>query len=95
MAKIIENDKGFKVIEITAREMFKIGCGNICDHCNETAETGYYVAVLNRWFCPACYEDWYKGATNYATEHNADGWVESKNFASFVRLLGGMFDPAE
>ena len=29
MAKIIENEKGFKVIEIDYLEMLKIGCGNI------------------------------------------------------------------
>lgn len=32
MAKIIENEKAFKVIEIDYLEMLKIGCGNICDH---------------------------------------------------------------
>lgn len=89
MAKIVNNDKGFKIIEVSARELFKIGCGNICDHCGETYfGTGYYVAVLNRWFCPACYEIWYKDATNYATEHNADGRVEAKNFAFIKMLLG-------
>ena len=51
MAKIIENEKGFKVIEIDYLEMLKIGCGNICDHCGEPHYgKGYYVAVLNRWF---------------------------------------------
>lgn len=92
MAKIVENEKGFKVIEISAREMIKVGCGNICDRCNEMAKTGYYVAVLNCWFCPDCYEEWYAGATNYATEHNADGRVERKNYNCFVTLLGGMME---
>lgn len=88
MAKIKENEKGFKVIEVTANEMVKIGCGNICDHCGEPHfGTGYYIAVLNRWFCPACYEDWYGTATNYANEHNADGRVETKNFNFFCNLL--------
>lgn len=89
MAKIIENEKGFKVIEIDSREMLKIGCGNICDHCNEIHwGKGYYVAVLNRWFCPACYEDWYQFATNYANEHNADGRCETKNFEFYKKMLG-------
>lgn len=85
MAKIIENEKGFKVIEITAREMLEIGCGNICDHCGETSENGYYVAVLNRWFCPACYEEWRKHTTPI---NRGDLWVESKNFNYFQMLLG-------
>lgn len=93
MAKIIENEKGFKVIEVTGREMLKIGCGNICDNCAEMESgTGYYVAVLNRWFCPECYEKWYRDATNYANEYNADGRVEAKNFAFIKMLLGAMLE---
>lgn len=88
MAKIIENEKGFNVIKITGREMVKIGDGNICDNCAKLSKTGYYVAVINRWFCPTCYENWYLFATNYATEHNADGRVETKNFEFFKKLLG-------
>ena len=89
MAKIIENEKGFKVIEIDYLEMLKIGCGNICDHCGEPHYgMGYYVAVMNRWLCPTCYENWYLFATNYATEHNADGRIETKNFERFKTLLG-------
>lgn len=88
MAKIIENEKGFKVIEITGREMLKIGNGDMCDNCAELSATGYYVAVMNRWFCPICYVNWYRDATNYATEHNADGRVETKNFERFKTLLG-------
>lgn len=61
MAKIIENEKGFKVIEITGREMLKIGNGDMCDNCAELSETGYYVAVMNRWFCPTCYENLVQG----------------------------------
>lgn len=89
MAKIIENEKRFKVIEIDFREMLKIGCGNICDYCGKPHfGKGYYVAVLNRWFCPTCYKDWYLSATNYANEHNPDGRVETKNFEFYKKLLG-------
>lgn len=88
MAKIIKNKKGFKVIEITAREMKKIGYGDVCDYCGETSENGFYIAALNQWFCPACYEGWYRGATNYAKRYDADARVEQKNFANFKNLLG-------
>lgn len=89
MAKIYENEKGFKVIEVTAREMLKIGCGDICDHCGEQQlDNGYYVAVLNHWVCPTCFETWYEGAINYASPHNADGRVENRNFDNFKNLLG-------
>lgn len=89
MAKIIENEKGFKVIEVTGREMLKIGCGNICDNCAEMESgTGYYVAVLNRWFCPECYEKWYGYAINYANEHHSDRLIEERNFELYKILLG-------
>lgn len=92
MAKIIENEKGFKVIEISAEEMVKIGCGNICDHCGQPHfGTGYYVAVLNRWFCPSCYNEWYEDAYNYANdEYNPDWRIERKNFKQCIELLGDM-----
>lgn len=88
MAHVHENEKGFKVIAVNGREMLKIGCGNICDNCAETSEDGYYVAVLNRWFCPACYADWFAYAENEATPHNADGRIEEKNFANIKMWLG-------
>lgn len=89
MARIINNIKGFKVIEISSIEMFAIGCGNICDHCEKTSENGYYVAVLNRWFCPACYEEWRKHASPTT---RGDLWVESKNFDYYKMLLGIMLE---
>ena len=89
MAKIIENAKGFKVIEITGREMMKIGCGYMCDHCGQPHYgKGYYVAVMNHWLCPTCYENWYIFAINYATKRNAEGRVETKNFERYKTLLG-------
>lgn len=89
MAKIIENEKGFKVIEIDYLEMLKIERWNICDHCGEPHwGKGYFVAVLNRWLCPTCYKDWYRFATNYANGHNTDGRVETKNFEFYKKLLG-------
>ena len=54
MAKIVDNPKRFKVIELSRNELAKIGGIGICDRCNGTSNTGYYVAVLNCWFCPKC-----------------------------------------
>lgn len=89
MAKIYTNEKGFKVIEVTAREMLKIGCGDICDHCGEQQlDNGYYVAVLNHWVCPTCFENWYEDAYNYAQDGNADARVENKNFEYYKYMLG-------
>lgn len=70
MAKIVENKKGFKVLEVSRVELLstlsKFGSMGICDQCGERPAVGYYVAVLNRWLCPKCYNDfiqkvkWYK-----------------------------------
>lgn len=60
MANIKDNKKGFKVIQISRKELVEelgqYGAIGICDYCNETASTGYYIAVLNQWFCPKCYQ---------------------------------------
>lgn len=88
MAKIEQNNKGFKILSVTGREMLQIGCGNICDNCAQTSENGYYVAVLNRWFCPVCFANWYDYANNEATPFNADGRIEEKNFTNMKIWLG-------
>lgn len=88
MATIHKNEKGFKVIHVSGREMLKIGCGNVCDHCGEQKEDGYYVAVLNRWFCTECYNDWYEGAINYAEFSGVEEMIENNNFIFFGVQLG-------
>lgn len=53
MAKVVDNYKGFKVLEITRQEMMdkltRYGCLGICDMCNRPTSVGYYVAVINQW----------------------------------------------
>lgn len=89
MAKIYNNDKGFKIIEVSSEEMVANGCGNICDYCGEPHNgIGYYIAVLNQWLCPTCFREWYQFATNEATPNNADGRIENKNFNFYGNLFG-------
>ena len=58
MAQVINNAKGFKVIEMTLPESVKaFGGVGVCDSCNRAAYTAYYIAVLNEAFCPYCYEE--------------------------------------
>lgn len=67
MAIIIENKKGFKVIEVTGlecRQKIYGGLG-ICDSCNDGFEKGYYIAVLHSCYCPKCYEGWIEKAEYY------------------------------
>lgn len=88
MAKIKENKKGFKVIQISRKELMDklgmYGAMGICDRCNETTSTGYYIAVLNQWFCPKCYQDWYSSATYYPE----DATVENKNSEFYKNMFG-------
>lgn len=85
MAKKVDNPKDFLVIEVSTVELFaKAGGYGICDSCNATAENGYYVAVLNRWYCPACYESWVKRAKLY----KEDVKFEKENFERYAKIFG-------
>lgn len=88
MAKRIEAGK-FLVIECTARELMDaVGtdaclCDWCCRRCNPR-ETGYYIAVLNHWYCGECYRSWKKSARWYPD----DADIERKNFEFYARRLG-------
>lgn len=83
MAKVIENTKGFLLIEATRTELFKIGGMGICDYCNATSENGVIIAVLNEWFCMDCYNDWLKRAKRYSE----DIPIEERNFEYYKRVF--------
>ncbi len=84
MAKIIENEKGFKVIEVSNLECICWGGYAICDNCNDAFYKGFYVAVLNRVFCPKCYEDFMQ----YATYYPEDSKIEIRNFEYMKSQVG-------
>ena len=85
MANIEENKKGFKIIQVSRIEMVdKCDSFGICDSCNETAETGFYIAVMNQWFCPKCYQNWYRRARRYPE----DVAIENKNFEFYKKIFG-------
>lgn len=97
MAKKVTNDKGFLVIEISAREALdKCGFGYhsldyselICDICNKWLEDSnklFYVAVLNEVICEDCYIDWVANATRY--EEDIDFETEMYNkYAAILNL---------
>lgn len=84
MAQIINNEKGFKVIECSLIEIANLGGLGICDFCNKASFDGYYIAVLNCWYCPECYQDWIKRAQRYPE----DAHVEQRNFERYSAYLG-------
>jgi hypothetical protein len=85
MAKIHTNDKGFKVIRTESlSETILLGGIAICDYCNNSSYTGYYIAVLNSWYCDECFNDWYSIATYY----KEDASTEERNFNHYAQILG-------
>lgn len=85
MAKKVENEKGFLVLEVSHIECItRLGGYGICDSCNKASEKGYYVAVLNHWMCPDCYNKW----INRATRHKDDISIEERNYAHYCKQLG-------
>ena len=64
--KVETTSKGFKVIPMTFEEVCTVfGGEGICDWCNNMAPTGKYIAVLNAWYCPECYEAWHERSKYY------------------------------
>ena len=99
MARIVKNDKGFKVIALSHEEGETLGwgiwhrndedtddlCDFICMRCNRLIEGElYYVAVLNDVMCKEHYEQWYNSAVRYSD----DILVENKNFHDVLLILG-------
>lgn len=70
MAEQINNDKGFFVLETSQAEIVSAHPLNrgICDRCNKSSFKGYYVAVMNYWMCPNCYEAWNKESIRYSSD---------------------------
>lgn len=96
MAKILENKKGFKVIQMSYAEI-SILTGNpcpICDMCaNPKVAQGYYIAVLNQWFCKKCYNEWYERAEFYPE----DARIENEHFEFYKNLCieSGILDEVD
>lgn len=75
MARIVENKKGFKVIEVSSVSEMLGGLG-ICDCCNMANFSGYYIAVLDMWYCKECYDEFIESATM----NEEDIQLEDANF---------------
>ena len=92
MARVVINDKRFKVICMSVSEAKVIGFGIdsfekrviVCDKCCEPI-TGnvYYVAALNQCLCTSCYFKWYEHSKRY----NEDKSYETKNFEETLNAL--------
>ena len=83
MAQKVENKKGFKVLKMGLDEINYIGGLAVCDSCGTHALEGYYIAVLNQWFCPKCYQEWYLRAKHYPQ----DTVIENRNYTNMQNML--------
>ncbi len=87
MAKVSDNDKGFKVIEVSRTALMgaleEYGSVGVCDNCGESPDNGFYVAVLDSWLCPECYQEWYGRATNYPEDRKC----EERNFGLYRQIF--------
>ena len=77
--KEIVTDKGFLVMEVSRQNLcsalgeYTLGR---CDMCFSAPENGYYIAVLNQWFCKDCYDKWLETAEYYPEDRK----IEIRNY---------------
>lgn len=64
-----------------------LGGYGICDDCNTPVSEGYFVTVLNSWFCPECYEQWLKTAINYEEDRE----FEKGNFKRYSDFFSSLY----
>ena len=90
MAKLVKNDKGFKVIKLSVDEASKLGWGLsgsgdcVCMQCNKLISGDiYYPVVLNDTMDKECYEEWCKDAINYPEDRK----YEERAFQRIAKLL--------
>lgn len=68
-----------------------VGCTgkwSLCDLCGEAVseEDGYYIALIDSWYCKTCLEAYLKGAKRY----KSDMEKEQKNFVDMKTKLVDM-----
>lgn len=89
MAKKVENDKGFLIIEMDYLEAVKIALFGfdgaiICDQCNDIInEECYYIAVLNQALCKKCCDDF---ISKYK-RHDEDIAYEKRHYNFYAEKL--------
>ena len=86
MAKKWENDKRLLAIKMSWREYVAVtDTFGFCSCCGtqDFQEDGYYVAVVNDWYCKTCYDAYIAGAKRYSV----DLIKERKNYNKMVESL--------
>lgn len=83
MAKVGRTNIGLAFIKINLLELMEVepGALGICDFCGKVSSTGYYIPVLNRWYCDECFEEWQTRANRFEEdvpyeESNLNSWID-------------------
>ena len=84
------NDKNLLIIKMTWREYVAITDSfGICDCCGtqQFDNRGYYVALVNDWYCPTCLDAYLKGAKRYSVDLEKERY-NFNNVVSKLKDLG-------
>ncbi len=86
MAKPITNKKGFFILETSQAEILSAHPLNqgICDRCQNSSSIGFFVAVMNYWMCPSCYESWTDESTTIRYSSDIPYEVDKYNALCFA-----------
>lgn len=57
--KDFKSKQGYKILSFKLTTLIEIhkGAMGICDSCNKAGFDGYYIPVLNRWYCESCFKE--------------------------------------
>jgi len=83
--KDFKSKQGYKVIKflnLNPIEVFEGGL-SICDSCNEADFNGYYISVLNRYYCEKCFKNFEKRTPFY----KEDLVYEKHNYKNIIFKL--------
>lgn len=89
MAKKWENDKNLLVIKMSWREYVAITDSfGLCDCCGtqDFSDGGYYVALVDDWYCSHCYNLYMSGAQRFSVDLEK----ERQNYNRVVNALKGL-----
>lgn len=80
--------QGLTIYETDAKTMIDTFDGlGLCDSCCLYSPKGYYIPVLNSYYCPKCYADWLTRAKKYDEDMPYER-CKVENFDFMLKVLG-------
>lgn len=83
----------WKILKVGVKELIEhTGSKGICDYCGNrggvkrSASYGYYIAALNKWYCPTCYQG-YIERSKKATTDELQVELEKERYVRFLKRL--------